>query len=264
MKPQKLAALIPLLAIEPLSLDIRGTAQTAQKLGYGGLAIGVNHPEINTKTFGPTAQRHFKQVLAVHGLALGAIRVGVGKAGAFDPATCQKLLDDALSACDLAHRLQTPLVSVYIGEPADDQSIPGEVAEIVRLLAVRADRTGVITALSCGQSTWLHKLLSSIDAPCLAANLDSARVVAAGGSPPQAAEMLAGRLALWTCADAVRTGSAVHLTPLGSGRAAGQEVVNILKSQDYTGPIVVDVRDLPNPVQAAEQARNQLQQWIFA
>ncbi len=264
MKHQNLAALIPLLAVEPLGLNLRDVAQTAQKLGYGGLAVGIGHPEINAKSFGHTARRHFKQILGAHGLVLGALRVGVGKSGAFDPATSQKLLDDALTACDLAHQLQTPLVSVYIGEPADDQNISGDVAEIVRLLAVRADRTGVVVALSCGQSQWLLKLISSIDAPCLAANLDSARVVAAGGSPPQAAELLAGRMALWTCADAIRTGSTVQITPLGSGRAAGQEVVRILKNQDYTGPIVVDVRDLPHPVQAAEHSRNQLQQWIFA
>jgi sugar phosphate isomerase/epimerase len=102
-----------------------------------------------------------------------------------------------------------------------------------------------------------------MDAPSLAANLDSARVVAAGGSPREAAEMLAGRIALWTCTDALRNGSNVQMTPLGSGQAESREVVNNLKDQDFTGPIIVDVRDLTNPAQAAQQARNQLQEWIL-
>ena len=154
-------------------------------------------------------------------------------------------------------------MSVYIGEPTDQQKISGDVAEIFRLLARHADRTGVVAALSCGQSPWLLQLLSSLNAPSLAAHLDSARIVAAGGSARHAAEMLAGHLALWTCTDAIRTGLSVQITPLGSGHAESREVVNILKNQDFTGPIVVDVRDLPHPVQAAEHARNQLQEWIF-
>ncbi len=262
MKLQSLNPMIPLLAVEPLGMDLRTAAQNAQKWGFGGLAIGIGHAEIHAKTFGQTAQRHFKQILSAHGLVLGALRVGMGKAGAFDSATSQKLLDDALTACELAHRLQVSVISVYIGEPADDQKLSGDVAEILRRLAEHADRTGVVAALSCGQSPWLLKLLSSMDAPSLAANLDSARVVAAGGSARQAAEMLAGRIALWTCTDALRNGSNVQMTPLGSGQAESREVVNILKNQDFTGPIIIDVRDLSHPAQAAEQARNQLNDWI--
>ncbi len=263
MKTKSLQPMIPLLAVEPLGVDLRTAAQTAHKLGFGGLAIGIGHPEIHAETFGQTAQRHFKQILSTHGLVLGALRVGAGKRGAFDAATSQKLLDDTLTACELAHRMQIPLLSVYIGEPAEDQKISGDVAEIFRLLARQADRTGVVAALSCGQASWLLQLLSSLNAPSLAAHLDSARVVAAGRSALQAAEALAGHLALWTCTDAVRHGSSVQITPLGSGHAESAAVINILKDQDFTGPIVVDVRDLPNPVQAAEHARNQLQEWIF-
>ena len=263
MKRQPQKPMIPLLAVEPLGMDLRTAAQTARKLGFGGLAIGIGHPDIHAKTFGQTAQRHFRQILSTHGLVLGALRVGMGKAGVFDPATSQKLLDDALAACELAHRMQISLVSVYIGEPEDDQKSSGDVAEIFRLLAAHADRTGVIAALSCGQALWLLQLLLSLDALSLAAHLDSARIVAAGGSARQAAEVLAGHLALWTCTDAIRSGSSVQITPLGSGHAESREVVNILKDQDFTGPIIVDVRDLPHPVQAAEHARNQLQGWIF-
>jgi sugar phosphate isomerase/epimerase len=263
MKREKLPPLIPLLAVEPLGLDLRDTAQWAYKLGYGGLAIGIGHPEINTESFGHTAQRHLKQILAARGLALGVLRVGVGKSGAFDSATSQRLLDDALAACDLAHQFQTPLVSVYIGEAADDAAISGEVEEIFRLLAVRADRTGVVAALSCGQPQLLLKILRKIGAPSLMANLDSARIIAAGGSVPAAAEALAGLTALWICNDALRTGSAVQMTPLGAGGAKGAEVAILLKNQDYTGPIVVDVRDLQHPLKAAEHAREQLQRWIF-
>ncbi len=262
MKRQPLNPMIPLLAVEPLGLDLRTTAKSAQKWGFGGLAIGIGHQEIHAKTFGQTAQRHFKQILSSHGLLLGALRVGVGKAGAFDSATSQKLLDDALTACEMAHRLQISVISIYIGEPKDDQKIAGDVAEIFQRLAEHADRTGVIAALSCGQSPWLLNLLSSMDAPSLAANLDSARVVAGGGSPREAAEMLAGRIALWTCTDALRNGSNVQMTPLGSGQAESREVVTILQDQDFTGPIIIDVRDLPHPAQAAEQARSQLQEWI--
>ena len=98
MKRQPKKPMIPLLAVEPLGMDLRTAAQTARKLGFGGLAIGIGHPEIHAKTFGQTAQRHFRQTLSTHGLVLGALRVGVGKAGVFDSATSQKLLDDALAA----------------------------------------------------------------------------------------------------------------------------------------------------------------------
>ena len=263
MKRQNPSPMMPLLAIEPLGLDLRSAAQAAKSLAYGGLAVGIRHPELNPKIFGRTAQRHFRQILAAQRLVLGALRVGAGPAGAFDPATSQKLLDDALAACELAHSLQIPLIAVYIGEPLDTQNITNDIADIFRTLAVQADRTGVVAALSCGQTQWLRKLLLSIDTPCLAANLDSVRIVSAGGSPPDAAEALAGCIALWTCADAVRSGSAIEITPLGSGRADGSRVARILKDQDFTGPVVVDVRDLPQPLHAAEHSRTQLKQWIL-
>ncbi|MGC9258782.1 MAG: sugar phosphate isomerase/epimerase family protein [Phycisphaerae bacterium] len=263
MKHQNSSPMLPLLAVEPLALDLRAAAQSAKTWGYGGLAIGIGHPELHHKDFGATARRHFRHLLARLGLTLGVLRVGAGKAGAFNSATSQKLLDDALAACDLAHSLQTPLISVYIGEPTDDQTTTGDVMEICHTLAVHADCTGVVVALSCGRTAWLLKVLSDIEAPSLAANLDSVRIVAAGGSPPEAAAILAGRIALWTCADAIRSGLTLQSAPLGSGHAAGQQVLHILREQDYTGPVVVDVRDLPQPPQAAEYAYTQLKHWML-
>ncbi len=264
MKHQNQCPWLPLLAVDPLGLDLRSTAESVKPLGYGGLAVGMGHPQFQNKDFGSTARRHFRHLLARLGLTLGVLRVGAGIAGAFNSATASKLLDDALAACDLAHSLQTPLISVYIGEPADDTTVTGDVIEICRTLAVRADRTGVVAALSCGRTAWLLKLLSDLDTPSLAANLDSVRIISASGSPPEAAAMLAGRMALWTCADAIRSGSALQITPLGSGQADGQQVLNILKDQDYTGPVIIDVRNLPQPLLAAAYSFTQLQRWMHA
>ncbi len=264
MKPRHAIPLLPLLAVEPLHQDLRSAAHTAKSLGYGGLAIGIGHPELNAEDFGTTAQRHLRKTLERQGVMLGALRVGVGQSGAFDSTTSQRLLDDALGACDLAHRLHTPLVCVYIGEPDDEGAIAGDVVEIVRTITVQADRTGITCALSCGQTAWLLKLLSSIDAPCLAANLDSLRILAAGGSPPDSAEALAGRIGLWTCADGIRSSSGFQITPLGAGRGAGARVVEILNDQDFTGPIIIDVRDFPDPFHAAANGIAQLKQWIRA
>lgn len=257
-------AFLPLLAVEPLGLDLRGAAHAAKNLGYGGIAVGIGHPELNPGIFGRTAQRHFQKILATHGLVLGALRVGVGTAGVFESATSQRLLDEAIAACELAHSMQTPLISVYLGEPVDNQNISSGVAEIFHTLAIQADRTGIVAALSCGQTQWLLKLLASINAPSLAANLDSVRIISAGGSPPDAAATLAGQIAAWTCADVIRSGSGIHTTLLGQGRAGSESVVSILKDQDFKGPVVVDVRDLHNPLQAAEHARNTLKQWILS
>jgi sugar phosphate isomerase/epimerase len=254
---------LPLLAVEPLGLDLRGAAQAAENAGYGGIAVGIGHPELNPGIFGRTAQRHFRKLLSTHGLVLGALRVGAGKAGVFESSTSQRLLDAAISACDLAHSMQTPLISVYIGEPVDTENISSDVMEIFRILAAQTDRAGIVAALSCGQTQWLRKLLGGINAPSLAASLDSVRILAGGASPPDAAAALAGQIAVWTCADAIRSGSGTHTTLLGQGRAAGDTVARILKDQDFKGPTIMDVRDLQDPLYAAEHARTTLKNWVL-
>jgi sugar phosphate isomerase/epimerase len=94
------------------------------------------------------------------------------------------------------------------------------------------------------------------------AALDSARVLAAGHSPTHAAVELAGLIHVWVCADAVRSGSSVQNVPLGNGGGDIRAVAERLDEQYFSGPVIVDIRGLANPVAAARHAAGVLQDML--
>ena len=55
-------------------------------------------------------------------------------------------------------------------------------------------------------------------------------------------------------ADAVRAGKSVRAAMLGEGQLPLDEIMQLLREHGYSGPLVVDVRDLPDGIAGARHA----------
>jgi sugar phosphate isomerase/epimerase len=108
----------------------------------------------------------------------------------------------------------------------------------------------------------LGMLLKRVDYDRARINLDGARIIGSAEDPLKIAEDFAGRIGQLTAADAVRSGRSLRATMLGEGQLPLNELLALLREQGFSGPMVVDVRDLPDgaagAVHAAEVLRRAL------
>ena len=260
------------LHIDTLGDDLRHAVKVAAESGYAGVAVGISHPQLAAADFGMTARRHFMKILQSRNLNLSAVRVGAGVMGCSDWNYAERLIHQTQRALQMARDCRAGVVVIYLGEPPAG-TIPGntgraasksgdhnggDVEAITRSvmdeILASGDRAGIKLALSSGHAAWLASILKKHVSKAVGAALDSARVLAAGDSPPEAAVKLAGIIHTWICADAVRSSGAMQNVLLGSGRGDFRAVADLLDEQDFSGPVVVDIRGLADPSSAAGHA----------
>jgi sugar phosphate isomerase/epimerase len=260
------------LHIDTLGDDLRHAVKVAAESGYAGVAVGISHPQLAAADFGVTARRHFMKMLQSRDLNLSAVRVGAGVMGCSNWNHAERLIHQTRRALQMARDCRAGAVVIYLGEPPAG-TIPGntdraasksgynnggDVEAITRSvmdeILAAGDRVGIQLALSSGHAAWLASILKKHVSKTVGAALDSARVLAAGYSPPDAAVELAGMIHAWICADAVRSGGATQSVLLGSGRGDFRAVADVLDEQDFSGPVIVDIRGLADPSSAAGHA----------
>ena len=255
---EKPNALVPaILALDPLGDDLRVAILVAAEAGFSGVALSVRHPTLAALRTSLTARRHLRHTLASRGLKLACLRCSVPRAngcGIFDSAGVDRCIDEVTAAICLAWEFQAPLVEAYIGEPHSPALPAASFHGAVDALAREADRAGVRVVLASGAVRLLADLLSLVNVPCLQANLDTLRLFTADGGVEESANILAGKIGLWTCADVIRIGGSIRTVELGTGQAHPEKILAVLRNQEFTGPILIDVRDLPDPIHAAHRA----------
>ncbi len=275
------------LHIDTLGGDLRSAITTTAELGFAGVAVGIGHPQFSSPDFGTTARRHWMKILQSHHLTLTAIRAGVGVLGCADWRHAEILIQQAHRAIDLARECCAGEVLIYIGEPPPNPPIPpaagtmldgnlhgeskglkaaGESTADALLdeLLAAGDRASVRLVISSGHASWLKAKLKPHYSRMVGAALDSYRVLAAGQAPPVAAQELAGMINSWVCADAVRNGSMTQSVLLGAGAGDMVAVARTLEEQYFSGPIVVDIRGLADPVAASRHAVQSLAELLSA
>jgi len=251
------------LALDALGGDLREAIQIAAETGFGSVALGIWHPQINSADFGVTARRDFKRLLKSKNLSLACVRAGIGPDGIFGAKTVDSCITAGLKAIELAVDLGAPWVSLYIGEPTNDSNKVSAISTTLNEPLTQADATGISLAISSGGVDFLGALFKNNPPGHLAANLDTLKILSAGHSIGDALKVLAGHIGIWTCADASGSGPAARPTPLGAGTVPLADIVALLKEQDFAGPIVVDVRSLPNPSQAIARAAKVLSKLLM-
>jgi sugar phosphate isomerase/epimerase len=249
------------LSLDGLSSDARAGFDLAAAAGFRSIAFATNHPQLAPAELGQTARRHVRKILQAHDLSFASVRVAVPRSGLADAGTVDRTVDNTKQAIDLAHALGVSTVTLEIGNIPDAGSEASSLLAATRELAEHAGRAGVILALGSDRSERLRDLLAQLASQDVRANASPARAVAGGEDAVLAMARLAGLVGQMTVADAVRAGSSVRAVPLGEGQVAWPEVWRALRDQDFRGPIVVDVRDLPDGPSAARGAADTLRAW---
>ncbi len=251
------------LFIGGLPQDARSAFDLASSAHYASVALPSRHDELAPEVLSATGRRHVKKILEMRHLSADALRLATPRTGLTDAANVDEVMTHARAAIELAHDLGIQTLSLNAG-PADDKGKLNSVAEsALRELAEQADRSGLRLAISADQPAAISQMLAALGSNQVQANLEPARILAAGVDPLKAAEMLAGKLAQFTAADAVRMGASLQFAELGRGQIPLAQLLRILHEQNFRGPFVVDVRQLGDPASAAHHASETLRR-LFA
>jgi sugar phosphate isomerase/epimerase len=247
------------LALDALDGDLKSTIEIARSAGFSGVAIGVRHPQISGDDFGRTARRDLERFLRSRSMYMACIRAGSGSGGLFDSRSMDSCMAAAADAIELARDLGTRLIALYIGEPPEKVKNASAIESALHELLGNADAAGATMVISSGDVDLLAALLKTFSTGGLMANLDTLKILSAGRTIDDAMKAFAGRVGLWTCADAKINGGMVRPAVLGTGSVGLKEIYITLTEQSFTGPVVVDVRDLSDPVYAAKMAGKYLE-----
>jgi sugar phosphate isomerase/epimerase len=215
---------------------------------------------------GESGRRHVRTLLAAKGLGIEAIRAAVPRGGLGDPATIDRTLDNARRAMTLARELGVNTVALHVGvlpAAAGREGETGKVSEgtlvsALRELAQQADAAGLTLAVGAEGIEGLAGVLKQVDYERARINLDAGRAIAGGEDPLKIAEAWGGMLGQLTAADVIRSGKTVRPAMLGEGQLPLPELMEILQEHGYRGPIIVDVRDLPDGAAGARHAADVL------
>ena len=244
------------LALDGLStLDARASFDVASDAKYRGISFATNHRELNPETLGQSARRHVKTILAARQLDIESLRAAAPRGGLADSTTIDRTLENARKAIHLARELGVGTVSLNVGAIGGADSVPeATVVSALRDLSQQADAAGVSLALSAEQMEKLPMILKQVDYDRARLNLEGGRLIGAGENPLTLLEQYGQNLGQFTAADAVRAGKSVRAAMLGEGQLPLEEIMQLLREHGYSGPLVVDVRDLPDGIAGARHA----------
>ena len=251
------------LSLDGLGDQARAAFDLAAQAGYAGVSIPSNHPEIGPAALSDTGLRHLKKTLDSQRLAIAAVRIAGPRAGLADPATIDRMMAHAQAGMQWAHALGVPVVGLHIGSLREvaTSAAYASILSAARTLANEADKAGLTLALSADDLGNLRGLLDTLAFDHAQANFDPASALGAGEDPEAAAQRLLGRIGQMTADDA--TGGArgtSQRVELGQGQVPVRELLAMLESTGFHGPVIVDVRHLPNAPHAAQAAADYLRQ----
>lgn len=250
------------LFLAGLPQDARSAFDLAASAHYAAVALPSRHEELAPEVLSETGRRHVKKVLETKHLTADAIRLATPRTGLTDASNVDQVVAHARAAIDLAHDLGIHTLSLNAG-PADEKGNLNATAEsALRELAEQADRAGLKLAISAEQPAAVEQMLKALSSNQVQANLEPALILAAGVDPIKVAESLAGKLAQFTAADAVRSGTTLQYAELGRGQIPLAQLLHLLREQNFHGPLVVDVRQLGDPATAAHHASDVLRRLL--
>jgi sugar phosphate isomerase/epimerase len=190
-----------------------------------------------------------------------AVPRGSAGGGLSEAATIDRTLENARKGMLLARELGVRTVALHVGDltklagAGGGSGMPeGSVVSALRELAQQADASGLTLALSAEGAEVFARVLKGVDFDRAKVNLDGARLIGAGEDALKVAEGFHGEIGQFTADDAIRAGSKVRATLLGEGQLPLDALMEMLREQGFNGPLVVDVRDLPDGIAGAQHA----------
>ena len=258
----KIERIAAALSLDGLAGDARSAFELAAGAGYSGVAIPTNHRELSPEALGETGRRHLMKTLGARGLGVASVRAAAPRGGLGDPATIDRTVENTRRALKLAGALGVKTVSMYAGAVGEGKEGESSVMAALKELAQEADAGGIALAVGAESLEKLGLVLAKVGYDGAKLNVLPAQGIAAGEDVVRQLELAAGRVGQFTAADAVKVGRSVRAAELGEGQVPWEEIIEMLRAQDFQGPMVVDVRELGEPGQAAEHAARVLRKLL--
>lgn len=231
----------PLLAgtISPLMsagacAGTRAALEWMSAAGYRGVQISATDPETRPRDLSTSARRDLAATLVRHELACSGIDLFIPAAHFTDPSHVARAFDATTAAIEFAAVLGRAPVTVPL--PLD------EAGEVRSALAAVAARNGVDVLVPIATSTEL----ASLAAP-LAASIDCAAVLAAGGDPSALVLAAQAQLGGVRLVDLGRSGLRTPILEPRESRLDALSLRVTLESAGFTRLPVVDARQWSDP-----------------
>lgn len=218
----------------------RAPIEWAAGAGFRSVAIDAAAAGMRPRELSRSARRDLAALLRRLELGLSGIDLWAPSAHFVDPALADRALGAALAAIDLASDLK----SLNGSGGCLSLTLPRELPETtLHTLVTHASDRGVRLA----DHTWPPREPPRGDA--LGVGIDPASVLLAGDNPAKCAARLGERLA---CARLSDASEVARVEPgRGQGRLNDLAYVVALHTAKHAGPVVLDLRGVPDPTAAA-------------
>lgn len=225
-----------------------GLSQIA-KSGFTTVQLDAAMPGVRPRELDASARRDLKSTITRNGLALAGVDLMIPPEHYSDPAHLDRAASAIAAACQFAADLGRVALTLNLPTKQAD-------ADLVASVLAAADHVGtpLVICDPC-EPAELHDWLTQHNSAPLTAGIDPAALLMTRIDPAQAAQTLTGQLGAARLSDATR-GQAASQTPLGQGDLDLLSYrVCVDLAQPIHGPVVLDLRGLANPINAAAHAK---------
>jgi sugar phosphate isomerase/epimerase len=254
--------------IRPVVKATDGTVRTAldrlASAGFRAVQLDGTLPGLRPRELDQRARKDLLALLTRRGVTLAGIDLFIPKRHFAEAENLDRAMAAALAGVQLAADLGRVPVSLAL-------PIKAMTDEAKSSLVAAADGHGVRLAVHAeDQIDALLEWIAKIDLPSLGAGLDPAAVLMRNQDPSTLAQRLGKRLAVARLSDIAGTGGDDDAEAAGLRAAVGDgdlDVVGYRVAVDLaggrTGPVVLDLRGMENPLAAAAQASRQWEKAAF-
>ena len=231
--------------------DIRATLDALSAAKFNSIQLSAAQPGLRPRDLDTSGRRELAALLARNGLMLGGFDLLIPRKDWLDPATLDRAVAATLATLELAADLGRPplCIALPIDELADD---------VKTTLAAGADGRAVPLAIHAEDQ--LDSLATWLDAesqPMLGAAIDPAALLAQPADPADAVIQLAEHLKVARLDDfAPVSAGGGGRCPLGQGDLDLLTYQAAISTLESTPSIVVELRDLPDPIAGLTIAMN--------
>jgi sugar phosphate isomerase/epimerase len=251
----------PLVHPEPTGDGtIRSALARLAGAGFSAVELDASLPGIRPRELGPRARRDLTALLSRAGLRLAGLELFIPRRHYTQPEHIDRALTATTAAIELAADLGRVPVSLAL-------PVAGMSSDARDALVACADGRGVPLAVHAEDDleallTWITR----VDLPVLGAGLDPCSVLGSGHDPGAIAQRLGPRLTVARLSDMIGAPEATKdsaPTVAGVRCPVGQGDLDLVKYRidvdlagARSGPVVLDLRGLPDPLGAATAARH--------
>ncbi len=241
----------------PRALGARTLVAQASALGFRAVHLDASHPELRPRDLTRSARRDLAALLRRNGLAYSGVDLWAPPAHLTDPARA----DHAIAAFSQAIELAADMASLTGGPPILSTSLLDVPASVIAPLTEVTNRCGAYIADHAWSSDGHAQAHASRGAP-LGMGIDPAVILLAGADPARTVSALSATDGPGILSARLSdTDGAARITPgASSGRLDAFAYAIALHTACFERHIVLDLRGVPNPLIAADIARDRFDQ----